>query len=134
MAAPANQNVSPLTQPVTALWGVGFERAKLLAKLNIFTIEDLLLHKPRRYEDRRKFLSIRDLKLKETATVRGKIVAAGMKRFKKGTRSMFECVLDDGTALLHCRWWQAQPWMEDWFTVGREFLVFGKPDSQAPQH
>src|SRR6185312_14561505 len=130
---PANQNSSPLTQPVTALWGVGIERARLLERLNIFTVEDLLLHKPRRYEDRRKFLAIRDLKVKETATVRGKIVAAGMKRWKKGTRAMFECVLDDGTALLHCRWWQAQPWMEDYFAVGREFVVFGKTESLRPR-
>lgn len=130
---PAKENTSPLAQPITALWGVGSERAKLLARLNIFTVEDLLLHKPRRYEDRRKFLTIRDLKVKEMATVRGKIVAAGMKRWKKGMRAMFECVLDDGTAMLHCRWWQAQPWMEDYFAVGREFVVFGKPDSLKPR-
>ncbi len=123
---------SPRRSP--RVWGVGEERAKLLARLDIFTVEDLLLHKPRRYEDRRKFLPIRDLKLKEAATVRGKIVAAGIKRFKKGTRAMFECVFDDGTARLHCRWWQAQPWMEDWFAVGREFLVFGKPDSLKPRN
>ena len=133
MSAPENQ-ISPLAAPITSLWGVGEERARLLARLDIFTIEDLLLHKPRRYEDRRKFLPIRDLKLKEAATVRGKIVAAGVKRFRKGMRAMFECVFDDGTALLHCRWWQAQPWMEDWFTVGREFLVFGKPDSLRPRN
>jgi len=132
-AESVNQSASPLAQPVTALWGVGSERAKLLARLNIFTVEDLLLHKPRRYEDRRRFLSIRDLKLKETATVRGKIVAAGMKRWKKGTRAMFECVFDDGTALLHCRWWQAQPWMEDYFAVGREFVIFGKAEALRPR-
>ncbi len=131
--ASANQVVSPLGQPVTAVWGVGAERAKLLARLDIFTVEDLLLHKPRRYEDRRKFVSIRDLKLKETATVRGKIVAAGVKRWKKGTRAMFECVFDDGTALLHCRWWQAQPWMEDYFAVNREFVIFGKAESLRPR-
>jgi ATP-dependent DNA helicase RecG len=129
----ANQIASPLAQPVTVVWGVGSERAKLLARLNIFTVEDLLLHKPRRYEDRRKFLSIRELRVKETATVRGKIVAAGIKRWKKGTRAMFECVLDDDTALLHCRWWQAQPWMEDYFAVGREFVVFGKVESLRPR-
>ncbi len=133
MSAPENP-ISPLAAPITSLWGVGEERARLLARLDIFTVEDLLLHKPRRYEDRRKFLPIRDLKLKEAATVRGKIVAAGVKRFRKGVRAMFECVFDDGTALLHCRWWQAQPWMEDWFTVGREFLVFGKPDSLRPRN
>jgi ATP-dependent DNA helicase RecG len=127
MTSPENP-VLPLAAPVASVWGIGEERARLLARLGIFTVEDLLLHKPRRYEDRRKFLSIRELKLKEPATVRGSIVAAGTKRFKKGTRAMFECVFDDGTARLHCRWWQAQPWMEDWFTVGREFLIFGKLD------
>jgi ATP-dependent DNA helicase RecG len=132
MSASENQP-SLLAAPITSLWGVGDERAKLLARLDIITIEDLLQHKPRRYEDRRKFLPIRDLKLKEAATVRGKIVAAGVKRFKKGTRSMFECVFDDGTARLHCRWWQAQSWMPDWYVVGREFLIYGKPDLLKPR-
>jgi ATP-dependent DNA helicase RecG len=132
--SPPENKISPLAAPVTSVWGVGEERAKLLARLEIFTVEDLLLHKPRRYEDRRKFLPIRDLKLKEAATGRGTIIASGMKRWKKGTRAMFECVFDDGTAHLHCRWWQAQPWMEDWFKVGREFLVFGKPDSLKPRN
>ena len=122
--------VSPLAAPVASVWGVGEERAKLLARLKIFTVEDLLLHAPRRYEDRRKFLPIRELKLSEPATVRGKIVAAGLKRFRGGSRTMFECVFDDGTARLHCRWWQAQAWMPDWYTVGREFLIYGKLDDE----
>src|SRR5271170_170022 len=134
LAAPACRDEAGLRRPVASVWGVGEERARLLARLNIFTVEDLLLHKPRRYEDRRKFLPIRDLKLKEAATVRGKIIAAGVKRFRKGTRAMFECVFDDGTAYLHCRWWQAQPWTEDWFAVGRKFLIFGKPNSLKPRN
>jgi len=136
-AAPAGGGdvppLPPMQWPVTAVRGVGGERARLLARLDIHTVEDLLLHRPRRHEDRRKFLAIRDLRLKEAATVRGKIVAAGVKRWKHGTRAMFECVFDDGTARLHCRWWQAQPWMEDWFAVNREFLVYGKPDSLKPR-
>ena len=122
--------VSPLAAPVASVWGVGEERAKLLVRLKIFTVEDLLLHAPRRYEDRRKFLPIRELKLSESATVRGKIVAAGIRRFRGGSRTMFECVFDDGTARLHCRWWQAQAWMPDWYTVGREFLIYGKLDNE----
>jgi ATP-dependent DNA helicase RecG len=131
--ARGDESAPGMSSPVTALWGVGWERAKLLARLDILTVEDLLLHKPRRYEDRRKFLAIRDLKLKEAATVRGKIVASGVKRFRKGTRAMFECVVEDGTARLYCRWWQAQPWMEDWYASGREFLIFGKLDSLKPR-
>lgn len=130
---PPDANPSPLAAPVTSIWGVGEERARLLARLEIFTVEDLLLHKPRRYDDRRKFLSIRELQPGEPATVRGKIIAAGRKNFRKGARSLFECVLDDGTAHLHLRWWQAQPWMVDYYVTGREFLAFGKTDSLRPR-
>ncbi|HEX7652934.1 MAG TPA: ATP-dependent DNA helicase RecG, partial [Verrucomicrobiae bacterium] len=131
MPAPADTTLPPLTAPVTNVRGVGPDRAQLLAKLDILTVDDLLRHKPRRYEDRRRFLPIKDLQVKEPATVRGKIVAAGIKRFKKGERSLFECVFDDGTARLHCRWWQAQSWMPDWYAVGREFLIYGKLDKEA---
>ena len=126
-------SASLLAQPVTSLWGVGPERAEQFKRLGIFTVEDLLLHRPRRYEDRRKFLPMRDLQVGEPATVRGKVVAAGIKRWKKGERSMFECILDDGTARLHCRWWQGYPWMEEYYSVGREFLVFGKAESLRPR-
>ena len=130
LAAPTCRDEAGVRSPISSLWGVGEERARLLARLDIFTIEDLLLHPPRRYEDRRKFLPIRELKLNEPATVRGKIIAAGLKRFRGGSRTMFECVFDDGTARLHCRWWQAQAWMPDWYTVGREFLIYGKLDDE----
>jgi ATP-dependent DNA helicase RecG len=132
--APTEINPSPLAAPVSSVWGVGEDRARLLTKLDIFTVEDLLLHKPRRYEDRRKFLPIRELKVGEPATVRGKIVAAGIKRFRGGSRAMFECVFEDDSARLHCRWWQAQSWMPDWYAVGREFLIYGKlEDDKKPR-
>ena len=124
---------SPLAAPITSVWGVGSERAKSLARLEILTVGNLLLHKPRRYEDRRKFLSIHELKTGDPATVRGKIIAAGRKSWKKGGRAMFECVLDDGTAHLYLRWWQAQAWMEDYYSTGREFLAFGKTESLRPR-
>ena len=123
----------PLTASVKTLRGVGLERAKQLERLGITTVEDLLLHRPRRYEDRRNFISIAKLALGEAATVRGKIIAAGVKRWRKGQRALFECVMDDGSAHLHCRWWQMQSWMEEYFAVGREFLVYGRPESLRPR-
>jgi ATP-dependent DNA helicase RecG len=129
--APADR--PPLAQPVSVLWGVGPERAAQLARLEIHTVEDLLLHRPRRYEDRRKFLPIRDLQVGEPATVRGRVVASGFKSWKKGGRSMFECILEDGSSRLHCRWWQAYPWMAEYYSVGREFMVYGKAESLRPR-
>lgn len=130
---PTSPTAPPLTAPVRTLWGVGPERVKQLERLGIVTVEDLLLHRPRRYEDRRKFLPIAQLRVGDPATVRGKIIAAGVKRWRRGERALFECVLDDGSAHLYCRWWQAQPWMEEYFVTGREFLVFGKPESLRPR-
>jgi ATP-dependent DNA helicase RecG len=126
-------SLPPLLRPVTTLWGVGPERAVQFTRLGIHTVEDLLLHRPRRYEDRRKFLPIRALEKGMAATVRGTVVAAGIKRWKHGTRSMFECILDDGTSRLHCRWWQAYPWMEEYYVTGREFMVYGKVESLRPR-
>jgi ATP-dependent DNA helicase RecG len=116
---------SPLDRSVTTLYGVGPERTAQLARIEIHTIEDLLLHRPHRYEDRKRMRTIAELALEEPAITRGKVMAAGVKWFRKHTKSIFELVLDDGTARLHCRWWNL-PYMEKYFAIGDEVLVFGK--------
>ncbi len=114
-----------LSQPVTTLPGVGPERAEQLARLGIRTIEDLLLHRPRRYEDRRQFRQIAQLADGEQALCAGKVVAMGVKYWAHRSKSVFELVLDDGTARLYCRWWNL-PYMEKYFKKGDEVVVFGK--------
>ncbi len=129
MSAPP---VSILTQPVTVLRGVGSERAGLLARLEIRTVEDLLYHRPRRYEDRRHFRPIGQLAMGEAVLTGGRVVAAGTKRWKQRSRSLFELILEDGTGRLHCRWWNL-PFMEDQFRIGDELVVFGKVRSLKPR-
>jgi ATP-dependent DNA helicase RecG len=129
---PPENKISPLKSPAALLWGVGGERAAQLARLGIFTIEDLLLHAPRRYEDRRHFRKIAELTKEEPFTARGTIVAQGLKRFRGGNKSVFEFILDDGTARLHCRWWNL-PFMEKYFEVGDEVFVFGKLVETKPR-
>jgi ATP-dependent DNA helicase RecG len=53
-------------------------------------------------------------------------------RFRRGNRSLFEFILDDGSGRLHCRWWNL-PFMERYFKVGDEVVVFGKPISLRPR-
>jgi len=131
-AATANEPLPPLDNAVTALFGVGPERASQLARLEIRTIGDLLLHRPARHEDRRHFYPIARLQLGEPATTRGRVVAQGVKWYKHRTKSIFELVLDDGTARLHCRWWNL-PFMEKHFAVGQEVIAFGKPIHLKPR-
>jgi ATP-dependent DNA helicase RecG len=132
MAAPAPFSTPPPARPVSSLRGVGAERAAQLARLQICTVEDLLLHRPRRYEDRTRFQPIAELIVNEPALTRGKVVALGVKRWRHGTKSVFELILDDGTARLHCRWWNL-PFMERYFATGDEVVVFGKPVSLKPR-
>ncbi len=127
-----SQGSAPLETPVGELRGVGSERVAQLARLEIQTVSDLLLHRPRRYEDRRHFKAIAELQLNEAATTRGKIVAAGLKRWGGGSKSVFEFILEDGSARLHCRWWNL-PFMEKYFKVGDDVLVYGKLNSAKPR-
>ena len=106
-----------LESPVSAVAGVGAARARLLAKRGILTVGDLLLDTPRRHEDRRQFSKIRELQEGQKTTVAGKVIAMGNKTFARTGRSVFELILDDGSARLHCRWWNL-PQMERFFDVG----------------
>jgi len=125
-AAPSQPPASALARSVTSLFGVGPERAALLGRLGVHTIEDLLLHRPHRYEDRQNLLKIGELQLREPASTHGTIVALGTKWYRHHSKSIFEIILEDGTGRLHCRWWNL-PYMEKYFSKGNEVLVFGKP-------
>lgn len=121
-----------LALPLMELRGVGPERSAQLARLGVRTVGDLLLLPPRRHEDRRTMVRVADLCLSQPATVRGQIVALGLKTFSQKRKSVFEIVVDDGTARLHCRWWNL-PYMQNYFAQGDEVLVFGKPLSLKPR-
>lgn len=120
-----------LPNPVTTLCGVGPERAALLVRLGIVSVSDLLHHRPRRHEDRRHLRPIRSLQAGESVLTGGRIVAAGVKRWSHGTKSVFEFILEDGTGRLHCRWWNL-PYLEDQFHVGEELVVYGRVRSLKP--
>jgi ATP-dependent DNA helicase RecG len=131
MASAKASKVS-LQTPIAHLHGVGSERATQLQRLDLHTVGDLLLHRPRRYEDRRAVTTISRLVPGESTTTRGKVVAAGLKRWKKGTRCLSEVILEDGTGRLHCRWWNLS-FMHSYFKTGDEVLVYGKLCSVRPR-
>ena len=126
------QAQQPLATPLGEISGVGPDRAAQLGRLELRTVGDALLHRPRRYEDRRHFQPIADLKLDQPALACGRIIAAGLRRFRGGHRSVVEIILDDGSGRLHCRWWNL-PFMEKYFKTGEEAVVFGKINSVRPR-
>lgn len=132
MLLPEAATPPPLHQPVSSLSGVGAERQAQLARLGLHTVGDLLLHAPRRYEERQRCQPIRELRLGESALAHGKVVALGVKTLRQRTKSLFELILDDGTARLHCRWWNL-PFMEKYFSVGQEVFAYGRLKELKPR-
>lgn len=59
--------MAKLSDPVTILRGVGESRAKQLEALNIRTLEDLICHFPRGYEDRTKIVPIARMEVDQPA-------------------------------------------------------------------
>ena len=120
-----------LQTPLGAFRGIGPDRVAQLNRLGLVTLMDLLLHRPRRYEDRRRLLAIRDLRLDTAGTIHGRIRALGVRKLKKGNKSVFEMAVEDGTGRVICRWWNL-PFMQNYFRAGEEVFVYGKPTSLRP--
>ena len=112
--------------PIANLPGVGQRRAELLKKLKIRSLEELLLHAPRRYEDRTQFRSLEEAEENVPILFRGTVQSKELKQFRQRRGSVLEVVFVDGTSEVTCRWWN-QPFRARTFSEGTEYLVFGKP-------
>jgi ATP-dependent DNA helicase RecG len=110
--------------PVTRLAGVGPARADGLAELGIENVLDLLLHYPRRYVDRTKQATIRDLPIGDEATILATVRRSESRRTRQ-RRTMVTVELSDDTGYLRCTFFN-QPWREKQLPPGTQVVVFGK--------
>jgi ATP-dependent DNA helicase RecG len=111
-----------LNAPVQFAKGVGPQRAAALVKAGVRTVEDLLFHLPLRYEDRRSFARIADLRAGTTACVSGVVSVAGLRRARR--MSLYEVRLEDGTGRLKALWFN-QPFLRDVLPRGQKVVLFG---------
>ncbi len=92
-----------LTDPVTALPGVGDKRADLLHNLDIVTVRDLLFLFPRDYQDRRTIESIASIAEGDTVTIEAEVVKARPVRLRRRL-SMAEVTLRDDSGEIRAVW------------------------------
>jgi ATP-dependent DNA helicase RecG len=111
-----------LHAPVQYVKGVGPQRAQGLEKVGVRTTEDLLLHLPMRYEDRRSFARIGELRAGMRISVSGEIVVAGLRRARRMT--LYEVRVDDGSGKLKVLWFN-QPFLRDVLERGRRVTLYG---------
>lgn len=120
-----------ITTDVRYLKGVGPQRAKLLNKMGITTVEDLFYYFPRRYEDRTKITDIAKLKIGEYQTIRAKILGLGERpSYRQWKFKISEVIVEDITGRLLCVWFN-QPYLKQYFKPAAEVLLYGKVDVYA---
>lgn len=124
-ASPGTYDGDPLAMPVQFLKGVGPARAKLLAKLNLATVEDLLFYMPRDVLDLSDVRDPSTLEVGFTQTVRGSVVDTDARQLKNG-RTLTAVLLRSGRDFVRGVWFN-QPWMRKKFQMEDVVLFSGKP-------
>ena len=116
----------PLERPVRFAKGVGAGRARLLRKLGIETVGDLLFYLPRRLEDRRLTKKIGQLRPGERATVIGRVRAVDVIRPRKNLE-IVKAAVQDNTGVLFASWFN-QPWLLRQLRVGQRIALWGQAE------
>ena len=115
-----------LQSEISDIIGVGEKYKKNLSKLDIKTVEDLLLHIPYRYDDLSNIKNISDLFEGETATVIGEILKIDNIYTRYGKR-LTKAVIKDNTGKLDLIWFN-QHYIKNSLTIGSQISVSGKAE------
>lgn len=115
-----------LDKNVQYIKGVGEARARILNKLGIFTLEDLITYYPRNYEDRSKIKKIENVLDGEEVLIKAYIVSK-MQVITTKNRKMKICriIVRDDTDSCEIIWYN-QPYLKQNFIIGEEYSFFGK--------
>ena len=108
------------------LKGVGPRRADKLAGAGFKTVEDLLYVLPFRWEDRRSFAGIADLRAGGAeVTLAVRVDSARLIRTRRRGFTIFEAVVSDSSGSIKGVWYN-QPYLERVLTVEREVILYGR--------
>lgn len=113
--------------PIEYLRGVGVTRADVLKKeLGIATFEDLLRHFPYKHIDRTRFYKVREIQpdlpyVQVLARVTHMEIVG-----QKNVRRLVAQAKDE-TGVIELVWFQGIRWIEKYLSVGKVYILFGKP-------
>ncbi|WP_392562805.1 ATP-dependent DNA helicase RecG [Orbus sturtevantii] len=108
---------------ISHLPGLGDALAKKFNSLGIYTIGDLLLHLPMRYEDRSSSSTIATLSIAEHTTIQGQIIKSEVIIAKK---RMLICTVQDETGIINLRFMNFYPGQKQNMAVGKWLKAYGE--------
>ncbi len=113
-----------LSDPVTILRGVGPARAKQLQALNIFTLEDLICHFPRGYEDRTQLVTIDKLQVDVPACFRAMVMNTPRTTHVRKGLDITKVQVADHTARLNLTFFNSR-FVSENLHYGQEYIFYG---------
>ena len=114
-----------LKKEVQYIRGVGPTRAKLLNKLNIYTLEDLITYYPREYEDRGKPKPIAELEEGEEALIEAIAVSRISEARIRKSMTIYKLIVRDGSGTCTITWFN-QSYLKNRFEIGKTYKFYGK--------
>ena len=113
-----------LNDPITILKGVGPARAKQFQQLNIHTLQDLICHFPRAYEDRTKLVTIDKLEVDTPACFKAMVMNTPRTHHVRKGLDLTRVQVADHTARLTLTFFNAK-YAAEQLQYGREFIFYG---------
>ncbi|WP_438969917.1 ATP-dependent DNA helicase RecG [Methylophaga sp.] len=112
-----------LSQPVTALKGVGGKVAERLTKIGVQQVQDLLFHLPLRYQDRTRLMPLGALQPQQEVLIEGTVQ---LSQVKFGRRRSLLCHVSDGTGAIVLRFFHFSKSQQQQLEKGRRIRCFGE--------
>ncbi len=113
-----------LNKDVKYVKTVGPNRVKLLNKLNIYTLKDLIEYYPRDYEDRSKPKNLYECIDGEEVLIEA-MATGRINEMHKGKMTISRLIVKDQTGTCYITWFN-QGYLRDKFQPGRMYRFFGK--------
>ena len=113
-----------LSDPITILKGVGPAKAKLFAALGIETLEDLICHFPRGYEDRTQLVTISQLQPDVPACFKAMVMGTPRTAHVRKGLDITKVQVADHTARLNLTFFN-QKYTADNLIYGQEYIFYG---------
>ena len=116
--------MAKLSDPITILKGIGPTKAKQFAALNIFTLEDLICHFPRGYEDRTKLVPIEKLEVDTPACFRAMVMNTPRTSHIRKGLDITKVQVADHTARLTLTFFNRK-FSAEQLQYGKEYIFYG---------
>ena len=116
-----------LSTEVRMIKGVGPQRAELLAKRGLYTLEDLLTYLPFRYEDRIHFTNIKDIQPNNVFTIRATVLSGQAIRAMRRYDAIYHLLVKDATGSLPCKFFHGG-YLEGRLKPGQLLVLHGKAE------